>query len=320
MAPKQMPGRGGGTELSAAAWERMTVQPPSMPFEPGPPKQSAYDVLDTECEGWSTDRFSLRMASVRGDSHRWPRRAKPRQDCVRATVYERTGTLVFAVADGVSGAVHSEYGSREVCRIAIETLVEQLARGAEIDLGAVVHNAVARLTEFTQWRLGRQHPEAPSLREVSDLFATTLVTGIVQPTPDGEVYVDLCRVGDSGAWVLDRTRATYDEELYTPLFTTKTGSKNKFVSNRVAALPQLPTELERIQVQLSEHDTLLVGTDGFGDPLGDGDGEFGALFAEQLRTPPAPLWFAHVLDFSRETFDDDRTLLAVWPLRPGERR
>ena len=318
MAPKQMSGR--GTGLSAAAWERMTVQPPSMPFEPGPPKQSAYDVLDTECEGWSTDRFTLRAASVRGDSHRWPRRAKPRQDCVRATVYERTGTLVFAVADGVSGAVHSEYGSREACRIAIETLVDQLARDVEIDLGAVVHNAVARLTELTQWRLGPQQAGTPNTREISDLFATTLVTGIVQPTRDGEVFVDLCRVGDSGAWVLDRTRAPYDGELYTPLFATKTGANKKFVSNRVAALPQLPAELERIQAQLSERDTLLVGTDGFGDPLGDGDGEFGALFAEQLHTPPAPLWFAHVLDFSRETFDDDRTLLAVWPLRPGERR
>jgi hypothetical protein len=311
MAPKH-------TTLSAAAWERMVVQPPSMPFEPGPPKQSAYDILDTECEGWSTERFTLRAASVRGDSHRWPRRAKPRQDCVRATVYERTGTLVFAVADGVSGAVHSEHGSREACRAAIETLVEQLERGAEIDLGAVVRNAVARLAELTQWRLGTR--EAPSLKEVSDLFATTLVTGIVQLTQDGEVFVDLCRVGDSGAWVLDRTRAPYDAELYTPLFATKTGAGKKFVSNRVAALPQLPAELERIQAQLSERETLLVGTDGFGDPLGDGDGEFGAMFAEQLHTPPAPLWFAHVLDFSRETFDDDRTLLAVWPLRPGERR
>ncbi|MGH3832079.1 MAG: hypothetical protein ACRDRS_16810 [Pseudonocardiaceae bacterium] len=58
---------------------------------------------------------------------------------------------------------------------------------------------------------------------------------------------------------------------------------------------------------------LLVGTDGFGDPLGDGSGLVGDLFREVLASPPPPLGLAHALDFSRETFDDDRTLLVVWP-------
>jgi hypothetical protein len=40
----------------------------------------------------------------------------------------------------------------------------------------------------------------------------------------------------------------------------------------------------------------------------------GQLFAEHLHIPPPALAFAHLLDFSRETFDDDRTLVAVWPL------
>ena len=69
--------------------------------------------------------------------------------------------------------------------------------------------------------------------------------------------------------------------------------------------------------RLSPTQILLVGTDGFSDPLGDGDGLVGALFARHLTTPPPPVWLAHVLDFSRETFDDDRTLLAVWP-RPDD--
>jgi len=37
------------------------------------------------------------------------------------------------------------------------------------------------------------------------------------------------------------------------------------------------------------------------------------LLADCLRTPPPPRAFAHVLDFSRETFDDDRTLVSIWP-------
>jgi hypothetical protein len=37
------------------------------------------------------------------------------------------------------------------------------------------------------------------------------------------------------------------------------------------------------------------------------------LLVEQLQSgPPDLLQFARVVDFSRETFDDDRTLVAVW--------
>jgi hypothetical protein len=36
------------------------------------------------------------------------------------------------------------------------------------------------------------------------------------------------------------------------------------------------------------------------------------MFAEYLATPPPPRALAHLLDFSRETFDDDRTLFALW--------
>jgi serine/threonine protein phosphatase PrpC len=317
--PSQQPTRDPADPASGdGSWERITLRPPSLAFEPGPPRECAYDILDIECEGWSTERFALRAASVRGDSHRWPRRARPRQDCVRATVHEQTGILAFAVADGVSGATHSELGSREACRAALDMLIEQLSRGVPLDLVAVVRHAVERLYELARWRLELRSTDSVAGRDVSNLFATTLVTGLVLPTPEGAV-VELCRVGDSGAWVLDRVREPYDARLFVPLFATKTGSGRKFVSNQVAALPQIPAQLEVNRVRLAEQDTLLIGTDGFGDPLGDGDGAFGALFAQHLRTPPTPLWLAHVLDFSRDTFDDDRTLLAVWP-QPEDRR
>jgi hypothetical protein len=86
------------------------------------------------------------------------------------------------------------------------------------------------------------------------------------------------------------------------------------VSSIVSALPALPARIEPVTVPLTPGTVLLVGTDGFGDPLGDGSGLVGDLFREVLASPPPPLGLAHALDFSRETFDDDRTLLAVWPL------
>ncbi len=84
-------------------------------------------------------------------------------------------------------------------------------------------------------------------------------------------------------------------------------------SSAVVGLPRLPDVLEPSRVDLGARDVLLVGTDGFGDPLGSGDGDVGRLFADVLGGgAPSLLEFAHVLDFSRETFDDDRTLVAVW--------
>ena len=53
-------------------------------------------------------------------------------------------------------------------------------------------------------------------------------------------------------------------------------------------------------------------TDGLGLPLGDGTGEVGRAFARELAVPPDIPDFARLLDFSRATYDDDRTLVAVW--------
>ncbi len=79
------------------------------------------------------------------------------------------------------------------------------------------------------------------------------------------------------------------------------------------ALPRVPSDVRVHTVLVSGSDRLLIGTDGFGGPLGDGTGPVGRLFAEHLAPSLEPRGLAHLLDFSRETFDDDRTLLVVWP-------
>ena len=58
-----------------------------------------------------------------------------------------------------------------------------------------------------------------------------------------------------------------------------------------------------------------MGPDGIGDPLAAGHDGVGNLFDEVLTGPGAQslIEFAHAVDFSREAFDDDRTLVAMWP-------
>ncbi|AUY54719.1 hypothetical protein C2142_35920 [Streptomyces sp. CB01881] len=150
------------------------------------------------------------------------------------------------------------------------------------------------------------HP-APDPAQVERLLATTLVVGTARPVPGG-LEVRLSRAGDSGAWLLDLDRAAYR-----PLFAPKYDPDAVIVSNAVVPLPRCPDPAELGGCLLVAGQVLLVGTDGFGDPLGDGDGQVGALFARELAEPPSAAWLAHVLDFSRQTFDDDRTLIAIWP-------
>jgi hypothetical protein len=217
-------------------------------------------------------------------------------------VHEGTGTVVFAVADGLSSATAAAVGAAEACRAAVWAIHAQLDEGRPgHDFPAVVWYAVETLHRQAAAML-RQEPD---LAQVEELVATTLVAGTARPGAEG-IEIALFRVGDSGAWALDLALPRFH-----PLFSMKT--EGDVVATSVTALPRVPQKLEQWFGKLVPGQVLLVGTDGFGDPLGDGDGQVGALFAEHLAAPPSPLWLAHLLDFSRETFDDDRTLLALWP-------
>ncbi|NUR25028.1 MAG: hypothetical protein HOV83_04125 [Catenulispora sp.] len=290
-----------------APWPRVTVDTPGTEFEPRPPGQYAYDVPDTECDGWSSPEFVVRSASVRGAGHRFYR--QPRQDAARVAVHEDSGAVVFAVADGVSAAAEAHFGALEACRAAMERMLLLLSGNGPLDFDSVVRNAAVRLRELAQWRLSSAERQPTAV--AAHWYATTLVAGVVHSGPAGP-EVRVCRIGDSGAWVLDRGQGSYQA-----LFRTKTGADADLVSNAVVPLPHLPEHVEHTGTRLSPDSVLLIGTDGFGDPLGDGDGQVGALFARHLAVPPTPLRLAHVLDFSRETFDDDRTLVAVWPAPHG---
>ena len=56
----------------------------------------------------------------------------------------------------------------------------------------------------------------------------------------------------------------------------------------------------------------MLCTDGLALPLAGGGGEVGATLARELARPPDIVDFARLLDFSRSTYDDDRSLIAVW--------
>jgi Protein phosphatase 2C len=275
-------------------------------FESRPPTAPLYRA-DTVIDGWASEHFLVRCASVRGYNHRW--NGAPRQDDLAVALHPPSGALMFAVADGLSSAPRSQEGATTACDAAIAWLSYQLdSESPGRPMGELISHAALTLV---QWARGGLPGTSEDAGEVERLFSTTLVAGLVMPGPEGSARASLVRAGDSGSWLLRDGR-------FVPVLANKTGEDADGAivdSGVIAPLPSVPADLpEPTHIDLGPGDVLLVGTDGFGDPLGSGRGEVGRFFAEQFAEPPAPLTFARLLDFSRETYDDDRTLVAIWPV------
>lgn len=261
---------------------------------------------DTALDGWSTGTFSVRGGSVRGYLHRYE--GTPRQDDFAVAARAGGRQLVAAVADGVSQAAQSHLGSTAAVRYACQWLDRMLAEPvAATDWRALV--------EATAWTLVEQaraiDPECADAAMAEQMLATTLACAVVEAGADGEVSAHVISIGDSGAWLLTHSG-------YVPVAGGKTEADGGISSSAVSGLPRIPRNVTATKVVLAEGDVLLLGTDGFGDPLGGGDGAVGQLFAGLLHPgPPTLTEFGHALDFSRETFDDDRTLVAIWPAMPS---
>jgi hypothetical protein len=302
------------TPVSRPAWPSnrpIVVGEASPAFEPEGTHQE-YRVNpcrpDTVIDGWSTGPFTVRAATTRGHLHRY--NGSPRQDDYAIVLQDPQGPLIVAVADGVSAAEQSHIGATTAVRYASRWLAQQVSAD-------IANTNWRALLENTAWALVERAKVALSLDEVDaerteHAMATTLVCAVCQPINDGQMTVWLVGVGDSGAWVLDGTR-------YTQVLGGKSASEAGITSSAVVGLPRIPKDVKAVKVTVKSGQTLLVGTDGFGDPLGAGTGEVGSLFSGILggKDIPAMLEFAHALDFSRETFDDDRTLVAVWPFHPS---
>ncbi|MFE9451255.1 protein phosphatase 2C domain-containing protein [Streptomyces sp. NPDC006739] len=308
------PRHAGAPGTVAAEWRPIHLGTAAPEFDTKPPARVLSYRPDTVCDGWSTPALDVRLASVRGYAHR--AEGRPREDDVAAAWEETTGAVVFAVADGVSDAGQPHIGSQLACRSAIDELLRQVRAGDGFvtDWPTLLGTVHWQLRAQAARLLKRRDGQDASVEETADLLATTLVAGAATPTRDG-VRVALVSVGDSGAWAIKY------QELY-PLKGGKTLGADGLVSSAVQPLPYVPADIEPFHFHLDPASVLLLGTDGFGDPVGDGRGMVARLFAEELGGPPPPLAFAYLLDFYRETFDDDRSLIALWPRAgaPGGQR
>lgn len=297
-------------QASSSAWpsgQPIVIGRPIPRFEPksvGPEFRSNPYRPDTILDGWSTDAFAVRGASTRGYWHRHV--GSPRQDDFALLLRHDVNRLVIAVADGVSEAPQSHLGATLSVRYATQWIAANAHDRslADIDWKALVESTAWALVEHAASIFGQDTVDAT---EAERVFATTLVCAVVEPGPSGELSAAIIAVGDSAAWVLSA-------DGYRALGGGKSEVEGGLSSSAVSGLPRVPTHIDVATVTVHAEEVLLLGTDGFGDPLGSGEGEVGRLFSSTLGSyVPSITQFGHMLDFSRETFDDDRTLVAVWP-------
>jgi Protein phosphatase 2C len=256
---------------------------------------------DTIADGGTAFGLVVRAASVRGLSKRYA--GGPRQDDVCLRVHDPSRTVIAAVADGVSGAPRSELGAALAVRHATAAVARQLDGGAgELDWRRVFDQAAWALVEEHRRFAGK--PEA-AVEEACESLATTLVVAAVRAPDDGTAgaRVQLAAVGDSPALVLGG--GAFSTVLGTP--------GDGLLGAGVEALPRSVRGVCEAACTVAPRSVLLLCTDGLALPLAGGAGEVGRTLARELATPPDVVDFARLLDFSRSTYDDDRSLVAIWP-------
>jgi Protein phosphatase 2C len=262
----------------------LTIGEPAPSIEPRLAAGEPYRP-DTIADGGTAFGLTVRAASIRGLAKRFA--GGPRQDDLCLGLHSATSTLIVAVADGVSAAPRSDLGAALAVRYAAAAVARQLDAG-EVDWPNVFDQSAWALVS-----------EAGRLGEDAGSLATTLLVATVAANG-----VAVAAVGDSPAFRLHRRE--YDPIVGQPAL------DDGLIGGAVAALPRDARALQTGSCALESGDVLLLCTDGVALPLAGGDGELGRTLARELARPPDVVDFARLLDFSRSTYDDDRTLIAVW--------
>jgi hypothetical protein len=232
----------------------------------------------------------------------------PRQDDLCLRGHPETETLIIAVADGVSAAERSDLGAALAVRHACSAVARQLDAAGQLD-GESRRLDWSEVFEHAGWALVEEHrrysadPTAGPEQAAASL-ATTLVVSAITAQGDGEWRAQAAAVGDSPA--LLHEDGEFDAVV------AEAASSDGLVGGAVAALPRHWHAVRSDERTFGPGAVLLVCTDGLALPLGNGNGEVGRMLTRELAKPPEIVDFARLLDFSRSTYDDDRTLIAVW--------
>lgn len=252
---------------------------------------------------------TVRAASVRGLSHR--AYATVRQDDYALRVTPDGRYLVLCVADGVSAAPLSHLAACWAAQEGTNQLVRLLASTppADLEWTEFIGYVATVIVDWASRTIAELDADPVA---VARTMAAALSFAVVDLAPTGAGNaVHLMTIGDTSGWIIGQ------DGYWFPLQPVKNAGADIY-SSAVSALPALTQPpAPPVTAVLGPGEVLVVMTDGVGDPLGDGSGVVGEFLARAWREPPPELAFAAQISFTRRTFDDDRTAVAVWPVAPA---
>jgi hypothetical protein len=274
------------------------------------PEDRPDTIIDFGREG----NLVVRAASVRGLSHRFKRITRQDHYAIRTDTSARY--LVVACADGVSSAERSDRAARIAAERGAEIIARQLD-GSEPGLlpWEDVIRQVAQLIvgDAKKQLAARSDGELePDGAQIMGFSASTVQYAVIETETkeDGLQCVWSVGVGDTSAWTLDA--GTWS--ALTPVKNAGAAVSTSMVT----PLPHLPPSEDLVvrRASLPQGSALFLMTDGVGDPLGAGAGDVAEELARRWGTPPDPYSFAAQVDFSRRSYDDDRTVIGIWVMHP----
>lgn len=282
------------------------------------PARSVYRP-DTVLDGWTEAGLGMLAASVRGDGHR--RTGLPRQDDVAVLYDAQRRRVVVAVADGLSAASHAHQAASAACRYAVQWLDTQCGDVAATDIPwEALIGAAAHQVRLVAEQAVTPDPGLDDLARLNVLAAAAATTFscVVMDMRDGEPEQEY--LSGSGVAIGDSSVVRLSEAGFEFLGGAKSEDPGGLARSEVLPLPYFaPSTIEPFSVDLYADEYLLVGTDGVWDALGGGGGRLGSALGRVLRrAQPSMTEFGHVVDFAKDTFDDDRTLAALWLSERGE--
>lgn len=236
------------------------------------------------------DGVELRGVSFRGTAHEFF--DEPRQDSFAFAANDQW--VVLAVSDGIGSCKSSHHGSAAAVT----------AIAAAVETGALDPQDGAEVL-VTAADAGRQAAEALVLP--TDSVSATLTVAAVERTPqdDGSRQAIIHVAGDSPALLLNPVDARWT--YLTP--------QDDGPSNVVRSwVPDRAHEYVSFGIQLPAAAVLVLASDGFTTPLGDGRGPLGADLAARWGSGPRDL-LSFLVDLSFNAYHDDKTVVALW--NPG---
>ena len=277
---------------------------------------------DLELTAGSIGDLRLMAGSTRGTKHQFY--SDENEDSFHVAQTKSGSHVVIAVADGVSSAKYSAYGSRVLSFMTSESIVNQIERASnkdELDIRSIMDTAIRSASDRAQsWHVGElyapsESPDENSYRHVSATLCVAVLTTAVDA--DGNRAVNLACVGDSPCYTLRGTQWTIRSAA------TKEGA---LLEHGTQALPVpfgLDPRQEVFEFSLATDEVLVLMTDGIGTSLATGNTAVGRWLAPRLYGPALAQDFAALLQYEfvnsmtydRQTEDDDRTLAIVYDYR-----